>query len=78
MRIINGHSVYGKEVTVFANSEAEAKQLAVRGKGSDWFAWEAKQIHPAGVYTSSNYEMELPAEWEVYICLHQNAFALND
>jgi hypothetical protein len=70
MRIIKDHNVYGQEVTVFANSEAEAKQLAVKGRGHDWFAWEATEAYPA--------EGVLPGQWEVYIADHSNVFALND
>ena len=43
MRYIREHAVYGKEVTVAASSEEEAKLLTSKG---DWWAWEAKEVSP--------------------------------
>jgi hypothetical protein len=63
-RIINDHRVMGKELIVSAADEAEAKKLAIKGYGSDWWAWEVTKLNGD--------------KWAVYIARHDHVFALND
>lgn len=63
-RIIREHYVFGREIKVFAEDEAEAR--IVIGLQTSDYVWEIKP-------NKFN-----PKLWEAYVAKHEDVFACND